>query len=320
MILKALVGLLVITNSFFYFGRDGVKNFLTDSRQQAITPLVKGAKNVKIADASFKQEVFFGMPGFYNLKDHLNYLGVQLNKKDKVVMVPSPELGLGGEIKITRANKIKLIDGRETRDVYTWSTTTEDFLQENNIVLDKTDKILPSLLSAVSDGDSIKITRIGIKEKKETEPIEFAEKVEIDEQKDICSIDVIKDGSKGILTKFFRVTYENGEETSRIKTKEEVTKKSVDKIIVKGGKIEPLGQGKATWYNWRLGEAAHNTLPKGTMVKVINLANNKSTIVKITDRGIHRSEVVIDLDARSFKQIGALWQGILQVRLEKACN
>lgn len=320
MILKAFVGLMIIANLFFYFGRDSVKDFLADSRQQAITPLVKGAKDVKIANASFEQEVFYGMPGFYTLKDQLNYLGVQLNKKDKVIMVPSPELGLGGEVKITRANKIKLIDGRETRDVYTWSTTTEDFLQENNIVLDKTDKILPSLLSKISNGDSIKITRIGIKEEKVTEDFEFSEKVEIDKQKDVCSVDVIKDGSKGILTKFFRVTYENGEETSRIKTKEEVTKKPIDRLIVKGGKVEPLGQGKATWYNWRPGEAAHNTLPKGTMVKVINLANNKSTIVKITDRGIHRSEVIIDLDARSFKAIGALWQGILQVRLEKACN
>jgi len=35
--------------------------------------------------------------------------------------------------------------------------------------------------------------------------------------------------------------------------------------------------------------AAHRTLPLGTMVKVTNLKNNKSVVVKANDRGPHGS-------------------------------
>ena len=35
--------------------------------------------------------------------------------------------------------------------------------------------------------------------------------------------------------------------------------------------------------------AAHRTLPLGTMVKVTNLKNNKSVVVKVNDRGPHGS-------------------------------
>lgn len=319
MTLRFLVIFLITLNIFVFSGKDKIKNFLFVPPVQN-KALVKGIKDINIGDASFKKEIYYALPGFYSLDDQLKQLGVSLGAKDKIMMIPAPDLGVGGRIEITRANQIKLIDAKTQKTIATWATTVEDFITENKITLDKTDKIKPGLSSAITSGDTIQITRIGIKEEKETEEIDFAESVKVDNQKDVCSLDVIKGGSKGILTKFFKVTYENGEEVARTKVSEEVTKKPVDRLIIKGGKVEVLGAGKATWYNWRPGEAAHNTLPKGTLVKVTNLANNKSTIVRITDRGIHRSDVVIDLDARSFKAIGALWQGVLQVRLEKACE
>ena len=49
--------------------------------------------------------------------------------------------------------------------------------------------------------------------------------------------------------------------------------------------------------------AAHKTLKFGTKVKVTNLANNKSVIVTINDRGPHTRNREIDLSKRPFLDI-----------------
>lgn len=62
--------------------------------------------------------------------------------------------------------------------------------------------------------------------------------------------------------------------------------------------------------------AAHKTLPFGTKVRVTNLANNKSVIVKINDRGPFIEGRIIDLSRISFSKIGNLNSGLIQVRIE----
>jgi len=49
--------------------------------------------------------------------------------------------------------------------------------------------------------------------------------------------------------------------------------------------------------------AAHKTLPFGTKIKVTNLANNKSVIVMINDRGPHSKNRELDLSKRAFMEI-----------------
>ncbi len=314
MILKVFIGLLIFANFLFWSNSGEVKDLQVNH-----TPLIKGVKDIKINNTTFKQEVYYGVPGLYNLKDQLDFLKIKLGEKDRVVMVPNPQLGVGGKIEITRANSITLIDGKTQKTFSTWAQTVGEFLEDEKITLGKTDKLEPEAESLLSQDAKIKITRIGIKGEKSTQQIDFKTITKIDPNKDVCWQDVTQVGKEGILTKFFKVTYENGDEVARIKIKEEVTVVPLDKIITKGNKIISYGQGKATWYRWRAGEAAHNTLPRDTMVKVTNLVNGKSTIVKITDRGIHRSDVVIDLDVGSFEKLAPRSQGIAQVKLEKAC-
>jgi len=62
--------------------------------------------------------------------------------------------------------------------------------------------------------------------------------------------------------------------------------------------------------------AAHKTLPFGTKVKVINLANGKSTKVVIQDRGPHVAGRIIDLSKKSARKIGMINQGIGNVKIE----
>ena len=62
--------------------------------------------------------------------------------------------------------------------------------------------------------------------------------------------------------------------------------------------------------------ACHQTLPFGTLVRVVNLRNHRSVIVKINDRGHLDSRRVIDLSTAAAKQIGLLRVGLAPVRLE----
>lgn len=62
--------------------------------------------------------------------------------------------------------------------------------------------------------------------------------------------------------------------------------------------------------------AAHKTLPFNTRVKVTNLANKKSIIVRINDRGPFKKGRVIDLSKGAAKKIGLIQTGTVKVKLE----
>ena len=87
--------------------------------------------------------------------------------------------------------------------------------------------------------------------------------------------------------------------------------------------------GLATWYyaRARAGSdgalygltaptAAHKTLPLGSTVRVTNLENGQSTLVRITDRGPFVPGRILDMSEYAAKQIGLYRPGVARVRLE----
>jgi rare lipoprotein A len=62
--------------------------------------------------------------------------------------------------------------------------------------------------------------------------------------------------------------------------------------------------------------AAHATLPLNTMVKVTNLKNNKSVIVKINDRCAYYHTRIIDLSKAAAKKLDILTSGVGKVTVE----
>ena len=62
--------------------------------------------------------------------------------------------------------------------------------------------------------------------------------------------------------------------------------------------------------------AAHKKLPFGTKVKVTNVKNGKSVIVRINDRGPFIAGRIIDLSRSAFSVIGHLDAGVLDVRVK----
>ncbi len=90
-------------------------------------------------------------------------------------------------------------------------------------------------------------------------------------------------------------------------------------------------KGKATYYSKRATGArtasgeklhhdsltcAHKFYPFGTFLKVTNLANDKSVVVKVTDRGPYGKGKIIDLSWGAAKEIDMLVQGVASVKVE----
>ncbi len=95
-----------------------------------------------------------------------------------------------------------------------------------------------------------------------------------------------------------------------------------------GGKSQT---GTASWYGSKYhgrkssnGEtfnknnltAAHPSLPFGTEVKVTNLSNNQSVVVRITDRGPFKARRIIDLSEAAARKIDMIRSGTATVKME----
>jgi rare lipoprotein A len=85
--------------------------------------------------------------------------------------------------------------------------------------------------------------------------------------------------------------------------------------------------GMASWYSMgsqtASGErmnadalaAAHRSLPFGTRVKVENLDNGRSVVVRINDRGPFVAGRVIDVTRGAAQQLGMIGTGLAEVRV-----
>ena len=62
--------------------------------------------------------------------------------------------------------------------------------------------------------------------------------------------------------------------------------------------------------------AAHRALPFGTRVRVTNLDNGKSVVVRINDRGPHAKQRIIDVSGAAARELGLLDSGTAKVRIE----
>lgn len=63
--------------------------------------------------------------------------------------------------------------------------------------------------------------------------------------------------------------------------------------------------------------AAHRTLPFNAYVRVTNLENGRSVIVRINDRGPFAGHRIIDLSARAASDLGIRRNGVARVRIDR---
>ena len=69
-------------------------------------------------------------------------------------------------------------------------------------------------------------------------------------------------------------------------------------------------------YNSNLLTAAHRSLPFGTKVRVTNMNNGRSVVVRINDRGPFSKGRIIDLSAGAARTINMINSGVAPVKVE----
>ncbi len=126
--------------------------------------------------------------------------------------------------------------------------------------------------------------------------------------------------------------------SSQMKNSSQMHKATMRPYVVNGKKYYPtqvnIGDnfsGIASWYgedfhgnktsngeiyNMYALTAAHKILPMNTMVKVTNLLNDNSLVVRINDRGPFAKSRIIDLSYGAAKKLGFANKGTAPVRLE----
>jgi rare lipoprotein A len=69
-------------------------------------------------------------------------------------------------------------------------------------------------------------------------------------------------------------------------------------------------------FNMNALTAAHRSLPLNSVVKVTNLDNGRSVVVRINDRGPYAADRIIDLSAKAARELGMTHDGLARVKLE----
>jgi len=61
--------------------------------------------------------------------------------------------------------------------------------------------------------------------------------------------------------------------------------------------------------------AAHRTLPFNTLLRVTNLANERSIVVRVNDRGPFLKGRILDLSYAAARALGANRSGVIRVKI-----
>jgi rare lipoprotein A len=85
------------------------------------------------------------------------------------------------------------------------------------------------------------------------------------------------------------------------------------------GKASYYAQKGRTANGERVGHmtAAHRSLPFGTRLKVTNLRNHRSVVVRVNDRGPFIRGRIVDVSVGAANVLGMRQQGVAMVRVER---
>lgn len=76
-------------------------------------------------------------------------------------------------------------------------------------------------------------------------------------------------------------------------------------------------EGGASYHDYTdIRTCAHKSLPKGTALKVTNLANGKTTTCVVNDRGPYVEGRILDLSREAFAEIAPISEGVIRVSIE----
>ncbi|MFA8438993.1 ubiquitin-like domain-containing protein [Pueribacillus sp. YX66] len=195
---------------------------------------------------------------------------------------------------VKNALEISLVVGGEEEKVMTTSKTVAELLEEQEIELNKLDRVEPSEDEQLTNETVVNVIRVEKKTDVVEEEIDYKTTTKKDNSLEKGKEKVIQAGEKGKLKKEFEVTLENGKEVKRTLQKEEKIKDSKDRIVAVGTKqvvknvsrSKPAPSGGKTIFMKSTAYTADCSGCSGVTATGINLKKNPNTKVIAVDPNV----------------------------------
>ncbi|MEO6469361.1 MAG: G5 domain-containing protein, partial [Acidimicrobiia bacterium] len=256
--------------------------------------------------------------------------------------LPAALVALGAPKRLARGSRVVLrtphslnflVDATTTPLVGVTDLTVADLLRTRAVVLGPKDEVQPALETRLSDGLTVQVFRLADGEAAEDQIIPFKTELREDSTLAAGHTAVIQAGRNGTVRVVSKVVRKDGAIVQSTEARRIVLAAPVTEILRRGTKVsgtqKPVpapaasgGQlfqsGTATWYASHAGPGAcaHLTLPFGTIVKIVNTANNRSAQCRVGDRGpMAYTGHIIDLNPDVFAALAPLGTGTISVRL-----
>jgi hypothetical protein len=224
-----------------------------------------------------------------------------------------------------------------SRDVFVRAATVGDLLAGLGIVVDGDDEVTPPL--AAPPGRAVTVVRVEVTRVAEERVVPTPKELRDDPALPRGATRVEADGSPGRERVVFEIVRRDGKVTARRQVSVETVTAASPRVVIVGrgdGRGAPADggappklriaasgppggsqEGGASWYRYKPGTCAHRTLPKGTVVKVTNLASGRTATCTVADRGPFIAGRIIDLDHSVFMAVAdSPGQGVVRVRIE----
>lgn len=256
---------------------DKVSPALNTSINSGMTITWNSAQKVKIIIGQEEKEIWTAER---KVKDILKQENYTLSENDKVTPNINEKITDDSTIIVEKAFPIAVNIGGEAREIWTTSTTVADFLKQQEIELNKLDRVEPDLHENVNEDTEVKVVRVEKVTDVVEEQVDYAVVTRRDSSLTAGNERVIDPGEKGLVKKHYEVVLENGKEISRELIKKEQVKESKDKIVALGTKqldatiARGSGEVAKEMYMEATAYTAYCTGCSGTTRTGINLRKN----------------------------------------------
>jgi uncharacterized protein YabE (DUF348 family) len=192
------------------------------------------AKQVKVLVGNKEKSVWTTTD---TVKEMLSDEKIKVGEHDKVSPSLDQEITGNMKVKIDTAFSFKLVDGGKGKTVWSTSTTVADFLKQQGIKLNDSDRVEPSLDKVVKANDTVKVIRVKKVTDVVEEPTDYAVVTKKDSDLSKGKEEVVQQGEKGLVERKYEIVKENGKEVSRTLLSEKTLKESKDKVVNVGTKV-----------------------------------------------------------------------------------
>ncbi len=226
----------------------------------------------------------------------------------------------GDIIYIYHATPVIIVDGGVRSETFTIANTVASLIDEKGLKLNELDVIAPAENTNIKKDLVIRIKRRILENATEILEIPFPRTSLEDTKTSYGKIIITKPGIPGKKRSEFEVLKEDGKTIKKKLLKETVLENPQAQEELVGSRIiiGEVDDALGSWYHAFPGMyAASTTYPRKSFVRVTNLNNNKSVIVKINDYGPTIPGRIIDLEAEAFKKLAPLGMGVIPVRVEQ---